>query len=192
MPAPKPPEFRRRALDPVAHSEPVAQVARNLGIPESCLRSWMDRVDFDAGRKEGLTSAEHTELVELRPRNRVLEMENRDPQADQRLLRARERPPNEPSAGRRARRGRVPRRGDLPGAGSATLDVLRRRIGPALASSGRGRAAHNADPRGPRGLPRHLRSTTGACRAPPRTGVGGRPQTGRTADARRGRRWTRR
>ena len=76
MPAPKPPEFRRRALDLVAQGEPVAQVAKNLGISESCLRRWMDRDDIDAGRKEGLTSAEHKELVELRRRNRVLEMEN--------------------------------------------------------------------------------------------------------------------
>ena len=76
MPAPKAPEFRRRALDLVAQGEPVAQVAKNLGISESCLRRWMDRDDIDAGREEGLTSAEHKELVELRRRNRVLEMEN--------------------------------------------------------------------------------------------------------------------
>ncbi len=76
MPAPKPPEFRRRALDLVAQGEPVAQVAKNLGISESCLRRWMDRDDIDAGRKEGLTSAEHKELVELRRRNRVMEMDN--------------------------------------------------------------------------------------------------------------------
>ena len=76
MPAPKPPEFRRRALGLVAQGEPVAQVAKNLGISESCLRRWMDRDDVDAGRREGLTSAERKELVELRRRNRVLEMEN--------------------------------------------------------------------------------------------------------------------
>jgi len=76
MPAPKPPEFRRRALDLVEQGEPVAQVARNLGISESCLRRWMERDAVDVGRQEGLTSAEKRELVELRRRNRVLEMEN--------------------------------------------------------------------------------------------------------------------
>jgi transposase-like protein len=75
MPAAKPPEFRRRALDLVGRGEPVGQVARNLGISESCLRRWMEQDAVDAGRKEGLTSAEKRELVELRRRNRVLEME---------------------------------------------------------------------------------------------------------------------
>ena len=75
MPAPKSPEFRRRALDLVGQGEPVAQVAKNLGISESCLRRWMDQDDVDAGRKEGLSSAEKRELVELRRKNRVLEME---------------------------------------------------------------------------------------------------------------------
>jgi transposase-like protein len=76
MPAPKPPESRRRALGLVEQGEPVAQVARNLGISESCLRRWMDQDAVDAGRKEGLTSAEKRELVELRRKNRVPEMEN--------------------------------------------------------------------------------------------------------------------
>ena len=75
MRAAKPPEFRRRALDLVAQGEPVAAVARNLGISESCLRRWMDQDDVDSGRKEGLSSAEKRELVELRRKNRVLEME---------------------------------------------------------------------------------------------------------------------
>ena len=76
MPAPKSPEFRRRALDLVGQGEPVAQVARNLQISESCLRRWMNQDDVDSGRVEGLTSAEKRELVELRRKNRVLEMEN--------------------------------------------------------------------------------------------------------------------
>ena len=76
MPAAKPPEFRRRALDLVAQGEPVARVAKDLGISESCLRRWIEVAAVDTGRKEGLTSDEKKELVELRRRNRVLEMEN--------------------------------------------------------------------------------------------------------------------
>ena len=77
MPAAKPPEFRRRAVELARRREqPVAQIAKDLGISESCLRRWMAVDDVDAGRKEGLTSAERRELVELRRRTRVLEMEN--------------------------------------------------------------------------------------------------------------------
>ncbi len=79
MPAPKSPEFRRRALDLVAQGEPVAKTARDLGISESCLRRWMDRDAVDSGRKEGLTTQERGELVEARRRIRVLEMENEIP-----------------------------------------------------------------------------------------------------------------
>ncbi|MBU6213998.1 MAG: transposase [Actinomycetales bacterium] len=81
MPAAKPPEFRRRALDLVGQGVPVAQVARDLGISGSCLRRWMAVDDVDSGRREGVTSAERAELVALRRRNRVLEMPDRDSQA---------------------------------------------------------------------------------------------------------------
>ncbi|HEY0117676.1 MAG TPA: transposase [Cellulomonas sp.] len=76
MPAAKPPEFRRRAVD-LARSgqQPVARVASDLGISESCLRRRLAADDVDAGRREGLTSDERRELVELRRRTRVLEME---------------------------------------------------------------------------------------------------------------------
>ena len=76
MPAPYPPEFRKRAMDLVRAGEPVAKVAKDLGIAESGLRRWLERDDIDAGRREGLTSDERKELAELRRRNRVLEMEN--------------------------------------------------------------------------------------------------------------------
>jgi transposase-like protein len=76
MPAAKPPEFRRRALDLVRQGDqPVAKIAKDLGISESCLRRWMDQDDVDAGRKEGLTSEERAELVRLRRENRVQAME---------------------------------------------------------------------------------------------------------------------
>jgi transposase len=77
MPAAKPPEFRRRAVDLARRREqPIAQIAKDLGISESCLRRRMDQADVDGGTKEGLSSTEKRELVELRRRTRVLEMEN--------------------------------------------------------------------------------------------------------------------
>lgn len=77
MPAAKPPEFRRRAVELArAGEQPVAKIASDLGISESCLRRWMAVDDVDSGRREGLTSAERSELVALRRRTRVLEMEN--------------------------------------------------------------------------------------------------------------------
>ncbi len=76
MPAAKPPEFRRRAVELARRREqPIAKIASDLGIAESCLRRWMALADIEDGRREGLTGDERRELVELRRRNRVLEME---------------------------------------------------------------------------------------------------------------------
>ena len=76
MPAPKSPEFRRRAVELARLREkPIAQIAKDLGIAESGLRRWMAQADIDEGKPEGLTSDERKELVELRRQKRVLEME---------------------------------------------------------------------------------------------------------------------
>ena len=43
MPRPHPPEFRQRAVELARlREQPVAQIASDLGISESCLRRWMD------------------------------------------------------------------------------------------------------------------------------------------------------
>jgi transposase len=77
MPRPHPPEFRRRAVELAReHVKQVAEIARDLGISESCLRRWMAIDDVDAGRKPGVDRDERAELVELRRRLRVAEMEN--------------------------------------------------------------------------------------------------------------------
>ena len=76
MPAPFPPEFRRRAVALARErAKPIAQIAADLGIAESCLRRWMTQADVDEGKKEGLTTAEREELSRLRRENRVLRME---------------------------------------------------------------------------------------------------------------------
>lgn len=77
MPAPHPPEFRQRAVALARSGEfPVSKIAKDLGISDSCLRNWVAQADADDGRRgDRLTSAEKAELVELKRRNRQLEME---------------------------------------------------------------------------------------------------------------------
>jgi transposase-like protein len=54
----------------------MAALAHDLGISESCLRNWVAKADIDEGRKDGVPSSELAELVELRRKLRVSEMEN--------------------------------------------------------------------------------------------------------------------
>ncbi len=76
MPAPKDPEFGRRAVGLARLREkPIAQIARDLGIAESGLRRWMAQADVDEGKREGLSSDERAELVRLRRENRTQAME---------------------------------------------------------------------------------------------------------------------
>jgi transposase len=76
MPAPKDPEFRRRAVELArVREKPIAQIARDLGIAESGLRRWMAQADVDEGKREGLSSDEKAELVQLRRENRTEAME---------------------------------------------------------------------------------------------------------------------
>ncbi len=78
MPRPHPPEFRQRAVERArSHEKPVAQIAADLGISDSCLRNWMRQDDLDGGRRsDGLTTAERAELVELRRELKVARLEN--------------------------------------------------------------------------------------------------------------------
>lgn len=78
MPRPHPPEFRQRAVELARMREkPVAEIAADLGISDSCLRNWMKQADLDEGRRsDGLTTAERDELVRLRRELRVAKLEN--------------------------------------------------------------------------------------------------------------------
>ena len=53
----------------------VAGVARDLDLTETAVRRWVAQAQVDSGQREGLTSAEREELVQLRRENRVLREE---------------------------------------------------------------------------------------------------------------------
>jgi len=72
MPPPHPPEFRQRAVELARQGgAPIAKIAKDLGISESCLRNWLH-----ADTPDGNSGSENRELAELRRRNRLLEQEN--------------------------------------------------------------------------------------------------------------------
>ena len=66
MPAPHPVEFRRRAVQLARTGDkPVAVLAKDLGISESCLRNWMAQADADdAGGSGGRLSS--TDVISAR------------------------------------------------------------------------------------------------------------------------------
>jgi len=76
MPRAHPSEFRHRAVALARLKEkPMAQIAADIGISESCLRNWVHQADIDEGVSEGLTTDERAELVRLRRELRVKDME---------------------------------------------------------------------------------------------------------------------
>ena len=77
MPPPHPAEFRRRAIELARQrTKPIAEVAKDLRISESCLRNWVGQADADErGSQTRLTSAEKEELAQLRRDKRRLELE---------------------------------------------------------------------------------------------------------------------
>jgi transposase len=77
VPAPHPPEFRRRAVELARErAKPIAELAKDLRISESCLRNWLAQADVDDnGSNTELTSKEKKELAELRRDKRRLELE---------------------------------------------------------------------------------------------------------------------
>ena len=70
-------EFKRDAVGIVGSSgKSIAEVARELGIYDSLLGSWVRQDQVNRGEREGLSSDEREELVELRRENaRLLRME---------------------------------------------------------------------------------------------------------------------
>jgi len=75
-PTPYPPEFRAEAVRLVKTSgEPISRIAKDLGVSDQTLRSWVNQDDVDAGRKSGLTSDQRARMRELEKENRELREE---------------------------------------------------------------------------------------------------------------------
>lgn len=77
MPKPYPREFRENVVAVARQGEEgIAQVAKDFGIAESCLRNWLNAVDVEDGKRGGPKAQESEQLRELKRRNRLLEQEN--------------------------------------------------------------------------------------------------------------------
>jgi transposase len=67
------PEFKAHTVELVRTSgKSVGEVCRDLDLTETAVRRWLAQADVDAGRRDGLTTAEREELSRLRRENRVL------------------------------------------------------------------------------------------------------------------------
>ena len=67
------PEFKAEIVDACRRGDrSVGQVARDFDLTETAVRAWVKQADVDAGRQDGLTTAEREELAQLRRENRRL------------------------------------------------------------------------------------------------------------------------
>src|SRR3990170_988885 len=77
MPKPYPREFRENVVAVARQGEEgIAQIAKDFGIAESCLRNWLAAADVEDGKRGGPKAQESEQLRELKRRNRLLEQEN--------------------------------------------------------------------------------------------------------------------
>jgi transposase len=76
MPKPYPVEFRRDVVAVARKREaPLSQIAKDFGISDACLHSWLKKADVEDGITPGLTQKDALELREAKKRIRLLEQE---------------------------------------------------------------------------------------------------------------------
>ena len=70
-----PPEFRRQMIELVRAGRTPEELSREFEPSAQAIRNWVQQAAVDAGRKDGLSSEEKTELGRLRRENRQLKLE---------------------------------------------------------------------------------------------------------------------
>jgi transposase len=69
-------EFKAETVELIRSSgRSIGQVCRDLALTETAVRRWVTQAEVDAGRRNGLTTAEREELTRLRRENRILREE---------------------------------------------------------------------------------------------------------------------
>lgn len=64
---PYPPEFRTRMIELVRAGRTLTSLAKEFGVTDMTIRSWVRQADLDTGRRtDGLTTEEKQELTRLR------------------------------------------------------------------------------------------------------------------------------
>ena len=77
MPKRFPAEFKRDVVTVARRGDlTMAEVAADFDISIESVRRWVRQAEIDDGVRDGLTSAEQVEVVQLRRDKRRLEMEN--------------------------------------------------------------------------------------------------------------------
>ncbi|MDZ7918388.1 MAG: IS3 family transposase [Rhodococcus sp. (in: high G+C Gram-positive bacteria)] len=72
MPKPFPEEFRRDVVAVARKREaPLFQIAKDFGVSEATLHTWLKKADIEDGKRPGATKEESAELRELKKRNRL-------------------------------------------------------------------------------------------------------------------------
>ena len=77
MPKKYPPEFKRDVAAVARRGDlTVPEVAIDFGVSQESVRRWVRQAEIDDGVREGATTSEQAEVVQLRRDKRRLEMEN--------------------------------------------------------------------------------------------------------------------